>query len=298
MQIGVFSQEPTVTALVDRARDVAARGFGSLWVPQIFDLDAMTALAVVAHEVPGLRLGTAVVPTFPRHPMVMAAQARTVHQITEAGFTLGIGLSHQIVIESLLGMDFAKPVRHLREYLSILMPLLHDETAAFAGETLTANNVALTIPDSTPVPVVVAALGPQLLKLAGTRTEGTVTWMTGPKTIAEHTAPTLRAAAEAAGRPEPKIFCSLPMSVTDDVEGARARADQELSVYGTLPSYRAMLDREGASGPGSVAIVGTADQVAEGVMGLEAAGVTTALAAIFGSPDEQAATREVLSGLR
>ena len=294
MQIGVFSQEPTVTALVDRARDVAARGFGSLWVPQIFDLDAMTALAVVAHEVPGLRLGTAVVPTFPRHPMVMAAQARTVHQITEAGFTLGIGLSHQIVIESLLGMDFAKPVRHLREYLSILMPLLHDETAAFAGETLTANNVALTIPDSTPVPVVVAALGPQLLKLAGTRTEGTVTWMTGPKTIAEHVGPSIRAAAADAGRPDPRVVVARPVAVTDDEAGAREKAATTFSVYGFLPSYRAMLDREGAEGPADVAIVGDAATVKAAVEAVFESGATEFVAVPF---DQPGPTLEVLAEL-
>lgn len=294
MQIGVFSQEPTVTALVDRARDVAARGFGSLWVPQIFDLDAMTALAVVAHEVPGIRLGTAVVPTFPRHPMVMAAQARTVHQVSEAGFTLGIGLSHQIVIESLLGMDFSKPVRHLREYLSILMPLLHDETAAFAGETLTANNVALTIPDSTPVPVVVAALGPQLLKLAGTRTEGTVTWMTGPKTIAEHVGPSIRAAAADAGRPDPRVVVALPVAVTDDEAGAREKAATTFSVYGFLPSYRAMLDREGAEGPADVAIVGDAATVKAAVEAVFESGATEFVAVPF---DQPGPTLEVLAEL-
>ena len=294
MQIGVFSQEPTVTALVDRARDVAERGFGSLWVPPIFDLDAMTALAVVAHEVPGLRLGTAVVPTYPRHPMVMASQARTIHQVSDAGFTLGIGLSHQIVIESLLGMDFSKPVRHLREYLSILMPLLHDETAAFAGETLTANNVALTIPDSTPVPVVVAALGPQLLKLAGSRTEGTVTWMTGPKTIAEHVGPSIRAAAADAGRPDPRVVVALPVSVTDDVAGAREKAATAFSVYGFLPSYRAMLDREGAEGPADVAIVGDAATVKAAVEAVFESGATEFVAVPF---DQPAATLDVLAEL-
>ena len=294
MQIGVFSQEPTVTALVDRARDVAERGFGSLWVPQIFDLDAMTALAVVAHEVPGLRLGTAVVPTYPRHPMVMAGQARTIQQVSDAGFTLGIGLSHQIVIESLLGMDFSKPVRHLREYLSILMPLLHDETAAFAGETLTANNVALTIPDSTPVPVVVAALGPQLLKLAGTRTEGTVTWMTGPKTIAEHVGPSIRAAAADAGRPDPRVVVALPVAVTDDEAGAREKAATTFSVYGFLPSYRAMLDREGAEGPADVAIVGDAATVKAAVEAVFESGATEFVAVPF---DQPGPTLEVLAEL-
>src|SRR5664279_4201625 len=117
MQIGLFLERPTVADLVADVTTAAERGFRSVWVPQIFGLDALTAVAVVANEVPEVTFGTAVVPTYPRHPMMLAAQARTVQQVAGGRFTLGIGLSHQIVIETMMGMSFEKPVRHLREYL-------------------------------------------------------------------------------------------------------------------------------------------------------------------------------------
>jgi F420-dependent oxidoreductase-like protein len=273
MNIGVFTEHKTVDELVADIRDIAERGFESAWVPQIFGLDAMTALAVVAREVPDIALGTAVVPTYPRHPSMIAAQARTVNQISGGRFSLGIGLSHQIVIESMFGMSYAKPVRHLIDYLSILMPLAHDEASGYAGETLTGN-VAIDIPDSTPLPVLVAALGSQMLRVAGTRTEGTITWMTGQATIASHVAPTISTAAADAGRPDPRIVSALPVCITDDVAAARATAAETFSVYGLLPSYRAMLDREGAAGPADVALVGTEAEVRAGIEAMFEAGVT------------------------
>jgi len=151
MEIGIFSQPETVDKAVEHGRLFADAGFGSYWMPQIFGLDTLTALTVVAREVPKIRLGTAVVPTYPRHPAMLAAQARTLQQVADGRFTLGIGLSHQMVIEGMFGMTFDKPVRHLREYLSILMPLLNGEAADFAGETL-HGHLALDIPDSTTRP--------------------------------------------------------------------------------------------------------------------------------------------------
>src|SRR4051794_1251591 len=113
MRIGVFIDNRHVDQFVTDARDVAQRGFPSLWAPQVFHVDALTTLAIAAREVPGIDVGTAVVPTYPRHPMVLAAQALTVQQVSRGRLTLGIGLSHQVVIESLLGLSFEKPVRHL-----------------------------------------------------------------------------------------------------------------------------------------------------------------------------------------
>src|SRR5664279_832208 len=201
MQIGLFLSPPTVDELVIQVGAATDRGFRSVWVPQIFGIDALTALAVVAREVPEVAMGTAVVPTYPRHPMMLAAQARTVQQVAGGRFTLGIGLSHQVVIESMMGMSFEKPVRHLREYLDVLLPLVRGEATSAAGETLTFHG-GLEIP-ADPVPVLVAALGTQMLNVAGRRAEGTVTWMTGPATIGDHVVPTLAAAASAAGRPAP-----------------------------------------------------------------------------------------------
>ena len=300
MRIGIFGGE-TATADIDGAIASATRaeeqGFASYWVPQIFGYDALTLLALIGRGTDRIELGTSVVPTYPRHPAMLAAQAITTQLAAGGRLTLGIGLSHQPVIEHMFGMSFDKPVRHLREYLDVLMPLVEDQTVAATGETLSAT-LTLDIPDPQPVPVMVAALGPQMLKLAGARTAGTITWMTGPRTIEEHTAPHLRKAAADAGNPEPRVACGLPVCVTDDVDGARERAAQTYAIYGHLPSYRAMLDREGADGPADVAIIGDEESVAKRIRALGDAGVTDFAASEFGSGgDEVRRTRELLQSL-
>lgn len=255
MRIGVFTQPSTVDEMVDDVGAIHDAGFASAWTPQIFGVDALTALAVVAREVPDIEIGTAVVPVYPRHPMVLAAQALTVQQVSGGRLNLGVGLSHQVVIEGMLGIPWVHQARYAREYLSILAPLLRGEGVAFEGETLTMKG-GLEIRDLAPVPVLLAALGPNMLAVAGELADGTATWMTGPTTIGNHVVPTIRAAASEAGRPDPRIVVALPTCVTDDVDGARAKAAKSFEIYGYLPSYRAMLDREGATGPADVAIVG------------------------------------------
>ena len=282
--IGVTISGRTVDDLTAAARAARDAGVASGWASQIFGVDALTALAVVGDRVPDLALGTGVVPTYPRHPMMLAAQARTVAQVTGGRLHLGVGLSHQVVIEGMLGMPWGNQLRHAREYLEILVPLLAGEPSDFAGETLTGR-VTLDVPCPDPVPVLLAAMGPRMLELAATRTQGTMTWMTGVRTIAEHVTPTITAAAEAAGRPAPRVVVSLPVAVTDDAGEARALANELFAVYGTLPSYRAMLDREGADGPGDVALVGSEDEVASAIGELAAAGATEFVGAPFHNPE-------------
>jgi len=292
MDIGIFGSASTVDGIADQVRSAADDGFASFWSPQIFGPDAITALTVAADRVGGIRLGTAVVPTWPRHPMMLAQQAMTAAQVSNGRFALGIGLSHQIVVEGMWGMPFDKPLSHMREYLTILMPLLRGEAAAFAGETLTAQG-GIEVP-ADPPPVLVAALGPKMLELTGQVADGTITWMTGPTTIAEHTAPTIRAAAEAAGRPAPEVVVALPVLVTADVAAGRARAADEFAMYGLLPSYRAMLDREGLDGPEDLAVIGGPEEVAERLGAVHAAGATTVVASEFGSAEDRATTRQLL----
>ena len=269
-----------ITGLRDQIADAAERGFSSAWMSNIFGLDAITALTAAGVQAPPIELGTAVVPTYPRHPAALAQQAMTANAALGGRFTLGIGLSHKVVIENVYGYSFERPGRHMKEYLEILVPLTRGEKVAYRGETLQAG-LRLTTPGAG-LPVLVAALGPRMLKLAGTLAAGTVLWMTGPKTIAEHIAPAIKAAAAEAGREEPRIVCSLPICVTDDPEGAVARANEIFSTYGTLPSYRAMLDREGVAGPGDVAVVGDEETVLARLETLRQAGVTDFVAAPFG----------------
>ncbi|MEM7141938.1 MAG: TIGR03564 family F420-dependent LLM class oxidoreductase [Actinomycetota bacterium] len=293
MDIGIFTQTDDIDDLVTQARAIAEAGFSTMSIPQIFGADAITMLGAVAREVPDLKFATAVIPTYPRHPAMLAAQAKTLSSMSDGRFTLGIGLSHQIVIEGMFGMSYEKPVRHMREYLDVLLPLLEDQPVMADGDTLTFRG-GLSF-SSPPTPVVIAALGPAMLKLCGRRAAGTSTWMTGPKTLSEHVVPTIREAAEDAGRPAPQVVASVPVCVTDDVAAAREVAAKEFEIYGGLPSYRAMMDREGVEGPADIAVVGTAGEVVDRLGVFFESGATLVNAAEFGSPDERAATRDALS---
>jgi F420-dependent oxidoreductase-like protein len=251
---------------------------------------------VAGSQVPGIEVGTAVVPTYPRHPAVLAQQARTVAAATGGRLVLGIGLSHRIVIEDMFGYDFSRPILHMREYLAVLLPLLDGQQASFSGVTVRAN-IGLTTPSPGRVPVVVAALGPQMLRLAGGQTDGTVLWMTGPATVRDHVAPLIKQAASDAGKPSPRIVGILPVCVTSDPGNARERAARVFAIYGQLPSYRAMLDREGAAGPADVAIVGDEDAVAAQIRTLAEAGVTDFVAGEYTGGTDGTRTRALLRTL-
>jgi F420-dependent oxidoreductase-like protein len=260
MRIGIFSglgiaTGGTLDGVVREAQAAEARGFASFWIPNIFGLDGITAAAVAGRETQQIELGTAVVPSYPRHPAAMAQQALTASAASGGRFALGIGLSHKIVIEDMFGMSYAKPVRHMREYLTVLGDLLAGKAARFEGEEYRAN-LTLRVPGAERVPVLVAALGAQMLRVCGRLADGTVLWMTGPKTIESHVAPTLFAAAKEAGRPEPRIVANLPIALTREPDAVRAWVAKNFAIYGSLPSYRAMLDKEGAAGPADVTLAG------------------------------------------
>jgi F420-dependent oxidoreductase-like protein len=299
MRIGIFGGETSngpFDRIVDAARRTADEGFATFWLPQIFGVDALGALAVIGREVPRIELGTAVVPTYPRHPVVLAQQGLTTQAASGGRLALGIGLSHQIVIEGMFGYSFEKPARHMREYLEVLVPLVRDGAVSFKGETLTAN-AGLDVKEATPFPILLAALGPRMLELAGQVGDGTITWMTGPETVASYVVPTINAAAEAAGRPTPRTIVGLPVSVTSDAAAAKERASTQYEMYGTLPSYRAMLDREGVAGPADVAIVGDEDAVRGQLERVRDGGASDFIAAVFGASEERDRTRELLRSM-
>lgn len=297
--MGITVAEPrsgSLDELTATLQDVADGGFTSAWMADVFGLDAISAIAIAGGRVPGLEVGTAVTPTYLRHPVAMARQAITTDIATGGRFTLGIGLSHRVVIEGMLHLSFDKPARHMREYLSVLMPLLRTGAASSSGETLGAD-ASISVRPVGPLPVLLAALAPRMLHLAGAVADGTVLWMTGPKVIAEHVVPRLGEAAEEAGRPTPRVVCTLPVCVTDDIDAARARATKVFAVYDTLPSYKAMLDMQGAAGPADVAIIGSETSVREQIDALRTIGVTDFVAAEFGRGDDEARTRVLLREL-
>ena len=300
MQIGLSGTalvaKASVEAVQAHAAAAADDGFGSYSIAEhpTGGFDALTVLALVGREIPHMRFASAVIPTFPRHPMVLAGQARTVANVLEGRFTLGVGLSHAVMMAD-LGITFDKPIRHLREYLSILVPLLQTGSVDYRGETLSCKAQLFGSPPPVPCPVVVAALGPQALKVAGTLTDGTTLAWVGRKTIADHIVPRIRAAAEAAGRDAPRVIASLPVCVTDDAPAIRKAIDATSAMYRDLPSYRAMFDREGAAGPGDVAIVGSEDAVLESIDDLRQAGVTEFTASEYGAAEDRARTRALLT---
>jgi F420-dependent oxidoreductase-like protein len=296
MRIGIgvgeiTGQAATVDHLIAQTQRAEQDGFASAWLANIFGLDAMTVAAIAGRVTSRIELGTAVVPTYPRHPVVMAQQALSTQAATNGRFALGIGLSHQVVIETMLGISFAKPFTHMKEYLAVLAPLIRTGTVGYQGREFRVS-ASLTVPGATPCPILLAALAPKMLALAGSEADGTITWMTGPKTLRAHTIPTITAAAAKSGRPAPRVVASFPVVVTDDVAAARAVARRAFQIYGMLPSYRAMLDREGADGPADIAIVGDEDAVGAQLERLGEIGVTDFLAVPYAVGGNAAASLE------
>ena len=289
-----------VEAIIASARDVADAGVRRAWLPQVFSGEALTIIAVAGREIPDIEFGTAVIPTYPRHPLLLADQALTTAAAIGGGrLHLGIGLSHQLVIEGMLGMAFEKPAIHMREYLTALRPALEGQPIAVKGETLQANTLMgpLRVDDAGTIPILVAALGPALLRVAGELADGTLTWMAAPEVIGERIAPSINAAAEAAGRPRPRVGVGLPVAVTNDVDAALERAATTYAIYGTLPSYRKLLDEAGIEGPAGVVIAGDEEEVAGRIRALADVGATEFLAAPIGSRAVREETLRVLGAL-
>jgi F420-dependent oxidoreductase-like protein len=265
----------------------------------IFSFDAISTLGVIGWETQKIRLGTAVTPTYPRHPTAIAQQALTTAAAANNRFSLGIGLSHKLVIEGMLGMSYDKPAAHMREYLSVLAPLLRGEAVTYNGNEFRVNGVSINVPGTTRVPLLVAALGPAMLKLTGELADGTITWMVGPKTMEQHVVKSITAAANAARRPAPTVVGGFPVVLTNKPAEARAEIARNLTIYGQLPSYRAMLDREGVAGPADIALAGDENYLRGAVMRLRDIGVTDFTAAIMATePETYRRTLEFLADLK
>ena len=299
MRIGVGTNQAargraaTIDELIEQVATYARHGFDKAVFAQLSGVDVLTVITLAGRVVPDIELETAVVPIYPRHPVALAQQALTTQAAIGGRLTLGVGLSHRPMVENGWGLSFERPVEYMQEYLAILQPLLHGQSAAFSGRRF-KSQMQLATPEVTPPSVVLAALGERMLRLAGEQTDGTATWMVGPKTLASHITPIITAAARKAGRPAPRIIVGLPICVTNDPEAARARAARVFERYGQLPSYKAMLEREGAANPADVAVVGSEADVEWQLAEIERAGGTELNASVFGSVEEQQRTFEFL----
>jgi F420-dependent oxidoreductase-like protein len=297
MRIGVFIGEATgestsIDQLIANAKDAEARGLATGWVPHIpWSVDALTALALVARETDRIELGTAVVPTFPRHPMSLAQDALTVQAVAGGRLTLGIGPSHPVVIERMYGLSYAKPAAHTAEYIQVLK-------ACFAGTgqvdwdgDFFHVHAMLAVPGGADAPVLVAALAPKMLELTGQLAEGTITYWADEQAVGEHIVPRITAAAEGAGRPAPRVVVGLPVAVVDDIDAARDRAAHLFSAYESIPTYQRILGRGAAASPVDVAAIGTEKQVRERLRGYANAGATDLCASVLGLGANRTASR-------
>ena len=283
-----------VPGVLDDLRSAEDDGFSSYWVAQVGLIDALTLLSAHGDTGSQMELGTAVISTWERHPHTLAAQALTTQALVGDRLVVGIGVNHRPHVENSLRMQWDRPVRHMSEYLSILGDLLSTGTASHQGDIWSFDGDGVRPSDGVPK-VMIAALGEQMLRLAGRRTDGTILWCVGPKTIATHIAPIINDAAAAADRPAPAIVCSIPVWVTDDPAPAREFLAGILADYAVLPSYRAMMDIEGVHGLGDLSIVGSEDEVREQLGRIEASGATDFTAVpMGGNPDEESRTRAVL----
>jgi F420-dependent oxidoreductase-like protein len=285
--------------LRDHAAQAEADGFSSYWLAQLGVPDALTAIATMGEDTRNIELGTAVIPTWLRHPLMLAAQASTVIEAIGPGrLILGIGLAHKTSIEGTLKIPFATPAKHMEEYLSVLLPVLTDRAVSFKGDIWSAEVPGVGGPPVQPPTVMLAAMGPRMLRLAGSRCAGSILWLSGPKAIAEQIKPALEAAATEAGRPAPRIVASVPVCVTKDADSVKGFVEVALAGYNDLPSYRGVMDTEGAGGPADVSLIGTEEEVLAGMRAFADAGATDfAPVELTLNPDDAEATRELLKGV-
>jgi F420-dependent oxidoreductase-like protein len=294
MRIGLglmLGRQAVIEKLVQQIREAEELGFASAWLPNIFGADAMTVCALAGSVTSRIEIGTAVVPTFSRHPLYMAQQALTTHAASGGRFTLGIGPSHQIVIEGMLGLCYDKPARHVREYVTVVKQLLEKGSADFEGEIFRVKGGFDIACDSKPQ-VLIGALGPMMRKIAGSLCDGTITWMVGPRTLGGEVAPGVCEASAAAGRPAPRVVAGVPICLTNDADAARTKAGEMFAMYGQIPSYKAMLELEGAGSPAEIAIVGDEKALEAGLQRFADAGATDFQAATFPCGDDSRASVE------
>jgi F420-dependent oxidoreductase-like protein len=251
-----------VDDVVSQAERAHALGVRQVWLAQQFDHDAIALAGLVGAAVPGLGVGTSVVPINPRHPLIVASQAQTAQAAAHGNFSLGLGLGAHEPERQAFGSLWPNTIARLREHLTVLRSIFDTGTVDFHGDEFTADPLwPVAVAGGTPIPIYVAAMGPKALQVTGELADGTLPFIAGPRAIGEFIEPTIAKAAAEAGRPKPRVIASVPVLVSDDVEAARAFAAQELGFYATIPSYQKVIAREGVDSVAELAVVGPAESV-------------------------------------
>lgn len=313
MRIGVMvgPERGRYASKVDRLRaDVRwaeEAGLATVWIPQIPDeFDALTAATLAGAETSRIEIGTAVVPVQPRHPIALAQQALSVQAVCGGRLSLGLGVSHHWIIDEMLGLPYERPAATMRAHLDVLDAALAGPGPVDVENELFRVHNPLDITDVAPTPVLIAALGPMMLRLAGERTDGTILWLADERAIGTHIAPRITAAAEAAGRPAPRIVAGVPVCLCgdDEVDAAVERTNRILSEAEVSPNYQRLLDRGDARDVGDILAAGSEAAIEKRLRAFADAGVTDVSVRVVplgNGRDELLAsmrrTRELLSAL-
>ena len=293
MRIGLPGGGASVDRIVRQAERAEADGFTSLWYASAVAGDPLVAMALAGRATSTIELGTAVLQTYACHPVLQATRAAAAAAAIGTGgrLTVGVGPSHRPAVEGVLGLSYDTPGRHTDEYVRVVAPLLRGEDVRLDGDAFHVHAGPPALVDDTEIPVLVAALGPRLLRVAGQHAAGTITWMATAAAVEHHVAPRIREVAADAGHRDPRIVVGLPVAVHDDVAEARAVAAHQFAAYGTLPNYQRILAHGGVDGPAEAAVVGDESAVAAQIEALFVAGATDVWAAPFPVGDDRSASR-------
>lgn len=279
MDFGVALQLDTtatnsVHEVVERSRIAHAAGLDRVWLAQLPTTEALSLAPIIGTAVPGLSVGTSVVTLHPRHPLPVAVQARIAQAATVGGFTLGLGLGAPALDRDTYGVDDRRRIGRLKEFLEVAAHVRDGGRVDHEGDLFTARSSAPPLAGGDGFRLLVAAMGPQSLAVAGRLADGILPNLAGPKVLRESIIPALAEAAERAGRPSPQVVALVPVVVTSEPDRVRALARERMAFYGDIPSYRAVLDREGLDHAADLALIGDESRVAEGLARFVEAGVT------------------------
>jgi F420-dependent oxidoreductase-like protein len=259
------------------ARWAEAAGLSTVWIPQIPDeFDALTAAVLVGTETSRIEIGTAVVPVQPRHPIALAHQILSVQAVCAGRLSVGLGVSHHWVIDEMLGLPYERPVPTMRSYLDVMDQALRGPGPVDVENEFFRVHNPLDITDVVPTPILLAALGPLMLKLCGERADGTILWMADERAIGSHIVPALTTAAAAAGRPAPRVVAGIPVCLCadDEIEVAVARTNRILSEAEVSPNYQNLLERGDARTVGDILVAGSEATIDRRLRSFADAGVT------------------------
>jgi F420-dependent oxidoreductase-like protein len=266
-----------VARMLDSAATAEREGFASIWVPQIpNDFDALTAIALMGRTTTRVELGTAVMPIQTRHPVAMAQQALSNQAICEGRFTLGLGPSHHWIVEGMLGLSYERPAQQVRDYLDVLNVALAGPGPVDVENAGYRIHNPLDVTDVVPTPILLAALAPMMLRIAGEHASGTILWLADERAIGEHIVPRITKAAADAGRPEPRVVAGVPVALcrNDEVDDARARANRILGEAEYSPNYKRLLEQGDATSVGDILAGGDESAVVARLRRFKDAGVT------------------------